>query len=209
MPTGYTDYIDSLVEKGGSPTLKGYVWRCARAFGALVSMREEPLSAKIDITKIAGQKRKGRKSDSYHANEIARAKKELEDVLKMTPEECYAASVKEHKEAVKAYREAFEKWKRLDGAYTRVRDDVLSWDPPTKEHEGLKNFMLDQLATGWPTMYREVPKLMTGDEWRADQVKSAQWDIEYHTKELAKESEREDDHGGWLVQLAKSVGDPE
>jgi hypothetical protein len=110
---------------------------------------------------------------------------------------------------MESYRAAFEKWKRVEGAYRKIRDEVNGWSPPTKDHEELKKFMLSQLETGWPTMYSKPPELLSGKEWRAAQIKSAEWDIEYHTKELEKENERVWDRGGWLIKLVESVGDPE
>ena len=43
MPTGYTYYI----ENGNITTAKDFIMLCTRAFGALISMRDEPLSTPI------------------------------------------------------------------------------------------------------------------------------------------------------------------
>jgi hypothetical protein len=43
MPTGYT----CIIEDKPDVTFAEYVWRCARAFGALLSMREDSLDAPI------------------------------------------------------------------------------------------------------------------------------------------------------------------
>jgi hypothetical protein len=45
MPTGYTYEI----EDGSITELNEYVWRCARAMGAMVMMRDKPSGARISI----------------------------------------------------------------------------------------------------------------------------------------------------------------
>ena len=41
MPTGYTAYVQE------GATFEEFVWRCARNFGALVTMRDEPTDVPV------------------------------------------------------------------------------------------------------------------------------------------------------------------
>ena len=89
MPTGYTlDLYD-----GKDITFEEFALRCARAFGALISMRDEPIDAPIP--------ERFEPSD-YHLKELEKAKKRLKEVKKWNEETA-------EQEAVRAYQEALKK----------------------------------------------------------------------------------------------------
>ena len=67
MPTGYTDLINN------GCTFNEFVMGCARAFGATIDMRDEPLGAEIP--------EKFELSD-YHSAKIDEAKRETKEFLK-------------------------------------------------------------------------------------------------------------------------------
>jgi hypothetical protein len=73
MPTGYTA---KLVESG--QTFEEFVLTCARAFGALIELRDEPLDAPIPETL---------EPHSYYAEAVVEAKKRLTNLLDMPEEE--------------------------------------------------------------------------------------------------------------------------
>jgi len=62
MPTGYTNCIKDGV------TFEQFVWKCARAMGALVMMRDEPSNAPIPVKF---------EPSNYYAEEVAKAKAKL------------------------------------------------------------------------------------------------------------------------------------
>ena len=89
MPTGYT--LDLYDVK--DITFEEFALRCARAFGALISMRDEPIDAPIP--------ERFEPSD-YHLKELEKAKKRLKEVKKWNEETA-------EQEAVRAYQEALKK----------------------------------------------------------------------------------------------------
>lgn len=73
MPTGYTaDLYD-----GKDVSFEGFALNCARAFGALVSLRDEPDAEIPDEFKV----------DEYYVKKFEEAKEELEKAESMTDEE--------------------------------------------------------------------------------------------------------------------------
>jgi hypothetical protein len=66
MPTGFTADIC----KGAEVSFEDFAMTCARAFGALYSMRDEPMDAPIPETFVAS---------GYHADELEKAKARLGD----------------------------------------------------------------------------------------------------------------------------------
>ncbi|MBO6267553.1 MAG: hypothetical protein J6N19_00245, partial [Clostridium sp.] len=79
MPTGYTCFI----EDGKITTAKGFLLLCARAFGACIEMRDEPLSEPIP-EKFNGD-------DTYRLW-LEDAKTELSKLKAMSQDEVHAAN---------------------------------------------------------------------------------------------------------------------
>ena len=74
MTTGYTD----AVGKGEITEFKDYALLCARAFGACVSMRDEPLDAEIP---------EEFKPNDYHEKSLQKARGEDNEFLKKSDDE--------------------------------------------------------------------------------------------------------------------------
>ena len=71
MPTGYT----AMLTEEKEITFEDFALKCARAFGALIEMRDESLDAKIP---------EEFKVTEYHTVELNRAIEKLNDVYKIT-----------------------------------------------------------------------------------------------------------------------------
>lgn len=197
MATGYT----AIIEEMGDVTFEEFVWRCARAMGALVMMRDESLGAPIP--------ERFEPSDHY-ARSIKRARARLASVQAMTPEECEREAEKEH-EVRSVERVGYcERNRHEDERYHEMIAKVSDWKPPTKDHEGLKAFMLEQLhmslhGDGWAP---PPPRKLSGPEWRERALRSAREDIESSERHHREEVERTESRNQWLAQLRQSVPPP-
>lgn len=194
MPTGYTAPIKDGIE------FNEFVWNCASAFGALVEMRDDPMDAPIPEFKPS----------DYHANSLKEANSDLARFQKMTIANADKAALNEHE---KSY-ELFEKMNResadLEDKYRAMLAKVQAWTPPTKDHEGMKQFMAEQIQQSikFDCHVHEMPESMRGKEWLKLQIEKAKRDIEYHTKEHAEEVKRCNDRNVWVKALASSVPMP-
>lgn len=137
MPTGYTAPI---YEGEENFTFKKFVMRCARNFGALVEMRGEPLDAEIDFDKLF-------QPSDYYKKALERVEKEYQEFLDNPPTE-----EKLGEEYDKKVNNDFEKFleqskmkEALQVRYAAMLEQVKAWEPPTKEHNNLKEFMISQL----------------------------------------------------------------
>ena len=137
MPTGYTYPI---YEGRRDFTLADFAIRCARDFGFGMSLRELPLDQPIDLENYF-------RPDEYHKVEMEQAEKEYQEFLASPPTEEQLG--KEYDERLKEEWDRFEERKRicaeLRGRYERMLQQVEEWEPPTSEHQNLKNFMLNQI----------------------------------------------------------------
>ena len=196
MPTGYTA---ALMEKG--QTFQEFIMGCARAFGALVEMRDSPFDAPIPD--------KFEPSD-YHTIQLTKAREKLATLKAMSFEDRESFGQAEKKADVEHIRQWFEKDtmqnKRLDDMIAQVQ----AWNPPTNDHQELKDFMLQQLGVS----KNDVQYIKTSlDEatnkpamaYYVAAVSNAAGSIKYHTEEYAKEVERTNKRTEWVQQLRESI----
>lgn len=136
MPTCYT----SILAEREDMTLRDFALMCARNFGALVMMRDEPLDAPIP---------EKFEPEAYIKKNLDEAQKEYDDFLALTEDEQRAYLERTYTEMVEGYekeiKEESAKKEVLRKRYNAMLLKVVKWTPPTPEHEGLRDFMIKQL----------------------------------------------------------------
>lgn len=198
MPTGYT----ADVKDGTLTDFATFAMRCARAFGALIDMRDDAMDAPIP-TEF--------KSSSYHQEELAEARAELARLKRMT-------TLRADIEASKAHTAAMADWNRMGTARKKTRERyesmlarVRAWQPPSAEHAELKRFMESQLTESIQFDCGDTvdwkPKPMNGAAWLAQRIERAEKDVAYHEKALAEETKRAADRSRWVQQLRDSLSE--
>jgi len=192
MPTGYTARVTETT------TLREFALSCARAFGALIELRDEPMDAPIP---------EAFEMSSYHRDALARDEARLKELESTTPEQADALCRAEYATALKHYEKAVADHAAERAKYDRLVSLVTKWKPPTSEHEGLKNFMLEQLRTTIDGDCYEPtpPKLTSGADWLEATLKSARWGVEYHRKGWKEDQERAAERTKWVAELRKSL----
>jgi hypothetical protein len=193
MPTGYT----AAVEDGTVTELKPFALACARAFGALISMRDDPMDAPLP--------ERVKPLSSYYEQESSRLADELGSLEAMTPEECAAAQgaalAKEQREsaeyvAVNTVR---------NGRHAAMAEKVHAWEPPS-ELANLKTFMLQQLAVSMHEPYTpEVSERVPATEWRDSRVAFLRARLESTRKHMTDEAERLREANEWLAALRAAL----
>lgn len=196
MPTGYT----ADVADGKISDLTSFAWLCARAFGALVSLRDEPMAT----TKPAAFE-----ASDYHVKELTAARAEVSRLTKMTSAEkteAYRLSQENRRaEREMINAERAEKKTRYEAMLAQVR----AWEPPTAEHVGLREFMERQLVESIDFDCKPVdeyyPDLPAMKDWADDEMKEAIRSCEYHAGELEKDRVRTESRNAWVEALDRSL----
>jgi hypothetical protein len=181
-----------------------FAWSCARDFGALVHMRDEPMDAPITYPEVS----------DYHEQALRECSEELERLLSLSEAEREARGVALRTNALvsleRTVREYLEKVARCRAMLAQVE----AWEPPTPLHEGLKNFMREQLLTSignaeeyYPALLEEA-RAKDHREYFQQAVKEARWGIDYHTQQLEEERERVAERIAWLDGLKSSLSAP-
>lgn len=195
MPTGYT----ADIEKG--ITFTEYALTCARAFGACVAMRDDPLSGDIPEFKVS----------DYHAKAL---KKECEALKEFTNYSLEAAERKAHEaydEEVAGIAKHIAEHDALRTKYNDMLATTKEWSAPTGEHVELRAFMIKQIEDSiefdCDTSYYKNTKVekMSGEVWRANNLARIAKSIEYHTRELEKETASVAKRNQWVTDLKSSL----
>ena len=196
MPTGYTASI-----KGGID-FKTFALDCARAFGACVTLRDEPAGG--DRIPAVFE------PSEYHLKAAEAARSELAALETMGTSELESKATKEWENSEMHRQERLAEKRKLRGAYESMLSKVNSWTPPTMEHDGLKVFMQKQIRESieWDCNehYDITPAArVTGSEWATKRRAKLALDIEYHEREHAAEVSRAEGRTAWVRALRDSL----
>jgi hypothetical protein len=204
MPTGYTA---TLMEKGQA--FPDFVLLCARAMVATIMLRDEPLDAPIPEFQPS----------DYAAKRLEESKTELARLLAMTDEEKIAFGQSKKDAAIERNKKWIADQQAENARLIEMRDKVKAWQPPTSDHDGLKNFMLEQLEISMNSVdYYEREIIAAKQSFARDYydkafardyydkaVAEAQRGIEYNAEEDRKERERTDARNRWVRELRASL----
>lgn len=196
MPTGYTA---DLMNNG--QTFEEFAMGCARAFGACITMRDEPRSTPVPD--------KFDPSD-WHGKLLERTKEKVRKLEALSKSERieYGQEAKE-----KDIGEARESLKKRNAENQRLNDmmaDVSRWLPPTPEHKEFKEFMLEQLKTSLNSTTYSTENLAKAEaksplEYYNEALSVAKRSIEYHAQHNLKEIELAWGRTEWVRHLRESL----
>lgn len=199
MPTGYTDGI-----KIDTP-FADFALKCARAFGALIEMRDDPMDAPIPDEFPAS---------NYHLENLERLIAEQDKAKSMTLEQATAEIERYNADQAKAGEEVRAKSAATRARYERMLDLASKWQPPTPAHQGLQDFMVQQITDSikWDCHDEDdfVERYYGGftgtpAQWIAQCQEKAAKDIEYHKKHYADDCERARSRTAWVKALRESL----
>ena len=196
MPSAYTCLI---TESETPPTFEAFALRCARRFGALTFMREEPLDAPIP-EKLP--------EPDYAAidADIGKATDALAALVQMTPND---AALAIEAEAVRV--EALNGEINRERAARRARlvamlREVNAWNPSQKL-DGLRHFMRKQIEDELALCRFEAfrPRTWGVSEWLNARIAEARVDIFNATARRARAEGEAIRDQAWVDELRASL----
>lgn len=201
MPTGYT----SVVAENENYSFRDFALRCARNFGALCRFREDGLNTPIPKEIMPNE---------HYRKEYERAKANYKNFINNPPTDAdieaqYNEVVRKEKERASEYA---IKNKNTLRRYNSMLQKVRKWQPPTSEHEGLKNFMLNQLEESIKfDIFDYEPKPIDKDEFFFDarSGKSLKEELDFFEEKWKKEVLWVRKSNKWLKVLRESLQDVE
>ncbi len=199
MPTGYTA---TLCEK--PQTFREFLFTCARAMGACIALRDEPLSS--DLPDDVG-------FSPYHVTALEKANAEVLRLSEMTTDERLAFGRNGLVDQINQRESSIAETRATRERIANMIAEVTKWTPPTKDHTGLQTFMLDQLRQtldfdgDCSYSERELEHLKLKrplDVWE-EALAEARRSVEYHREHMAQDDERNRARNEWVQQLKASV----
>jgi hypothetical protein len=194
MPTGYT----ADIAKGIS--FEEFVWNCARAFGALVLMRDDPQGAPIP---------ERLEPSPYYAESVKKDEAELARLHSLTKEQANAECLAAYQRQMESYNQRRTERRELREKYLRMLAKVKEWTPPTPKHAGLREFMEKQITQSieWDCSdkYDRPPICRSTEAWLADSIEKARQSLTRSQQSHAEEVERTESRNRWLAALRESV----
>ena len=194
MPTGYT----AAIAEGKPVTFPEFVLTCARAFGACIDMRDDPLNAPIP--------QKFEPSD-YHTKAHNAAAKKVKAFQTKGNDALMSEFEKDWSDKLAYHRKRVAETAEKRGRYEDMLVKVAAWNPPTPDHDELKKFMESQLRESikFDCHDDEAPNKPTFSAWKAKKLKDLQWDVDYHAKGKREDRERAASRTKWVSDLRASL----
>ena len=206
MPTGIT----AGILDGEITTFEQFVKRSVRAMGVAMHMRDEPSDMEY----------KERIPSDYYKEEYEKYCTELEKIKKLTDEELLT----EHNTNMTSYIEDYKgyiKEKKVNLiVLKKMLAQIQEWKPPTTEHNGFKDFMIEQINStikydGDPTYYKkslnklekELEKDMSAAELREEKMADVENSIARYKKSHEEEIEGCTSANKWIKDLYGSLND--
>ena len=203
MPTGYT----AGILDGKITTFPEFAKLCMRAFGATIHLRDENLDAEYEP----------RTPSSYHSEAIEKAKQLIIDAQNLSDEEILETKKKELEHSKKYHLETIEKAKKANIELNKILIEVNKWQPPTTEHIGIKNFMIEQIDMtikhdcDMDYDHEKLIKIendlltLNASELRKQMIEKGKKDLTYHKTENIKEIQRCETSNKWVTDLLNSL----
>lgn len=198
MPTGYTSDIYECKEVSG----KQFLTTCARAFGATIMMRDEPLDTPIPEEFPV---------DDHYEKQLKIAQEELKKYQNMSIEEAEKLVEEFYQDEIDRNEKYYNKKLALKERYEKVLTEVKQWQPPTSEHNSLKEYAINQLTEsidfdcGNLEEYLKEIKKPTPQEYIKSKIDHCIWEVNYYTKDWMEEIKRTNERNLWIKQLRESL----
>ena len=199
MATGYT----SKIYEDKQQSFEEFALLCARAFGACIMQREDDSDALPEM----------QKPSDCHAYELEKAKIELTKFNELSKEDFRKDFDKYIDDQKKYNKKALKDRTSLKNRYQEMLDKVHAWNPPTEDHSGLKDFMIEQLNSSiqfdcsgdyYERSNKELEEL-TFDEWYFDKKDSLNKSVQYHADANKKEIDTARKRNKWIKDLYDSL----
>lgn len=202
MATGYT----CILTEKPKTTFKEFTLRCARAFGALIHMRDDGLDVPVPETV--------QPMSTYHKDALEESFKKKAEYETMTVEAIERAISNNQWMRERTNKQEHKRLLKEKQAFESMLEKVRAWQPPTPDHEGLKKFMIEQLEMSlpsestlayYPAKTEPYHYELDLETWRAYMIKHEEESIEYHQKKWEDDLRRASESTVWLQNLLTSL----
>lgn len=195
MPTGYTVGIAD----GKITTFEQYAWGCARAFGALVTMRDSPSDAPIP---------EEIKPSDYYTQTAKESTAAYDEFMAFTQDQLEDLYTKELLEMSASHERRGAEKKTQAKRYKDMLALAKEWEPPSPDHVKFKDFMVSQIAESLEFDIYDLPKPGAPPsfrDWKVSKQEKLASAASRAFKSLEEETARIGKANKWLRELRESL----
>lgn len=198
MPTSLTQPIHD----NPNFTFEQFAWLCSRSLMPCILLRDTDLRIPTpeDIEKAIG------------AGEVARCEaslREAEDELRVlesrSEADWEADCAAHHERRVKEHEQAVARQAVVRERFTSMLQQAEAWQPPTPEHEGLKQQMIKQCQAELKDQSLERPQLSDAAKYREFALTNALNRKRWRTEDVQKARARVEFKSAWFKALQESI----
>ena len=203
MYGGQTGYTYGVAE-GKITTGAEFLKLCARAFGACGIFRDESFDTPLEELVKSKWNEDGTEKE-YYRSKYNETNEAYNRFVSMSNEERKQMYMDELNDRYLKELEYLIKMKTERKRFDKVLNEVNSWNPPTKEHESIKDFAIDQIGQVIASdseigqQRKIVRDLEFKDfneeefqEWKKNKIERYEWDINYYESHGASAKSRYD-----------------
>lgn len=195
MPSGYTAAIADGI------SFKEFATNCAKAFGALISLRDEPSDTPVP-DKI--------EPSDYYKKRLEEIRADIVKLNAMSAQDLEDEAMKQYKDSVDYRNKSLAKAKELKRKYEDMLAKAKAYVPPTPDHQGYKDFMVNQIEESikWDcgTFYYDKPIVkLPGSEWGKARAEILLNELSHAEQQNKEEIRRAEERTNWIVALKKSL----
>ncbi|KVO95525.1 hypothetical protein WL21_32640 [Burkholderia ubonensis] len=192
MPTGYTADIAKGI------TFEQYAWDCARAFGALVTLRDEPHAPIPERFE----------PDGYYQKRLEEVHATLVRISEWTPEEIASEYQIAFDSLTAAHQKRIDDAEALRAKYEAMLAQVRAWQPPTPDHVAYKEFMESQIVESIKfdccLGYDRAPLPQEPAAWHAEWIADLRATVARCEQQQRDEVKRAHDRTLWVKAIRDS-----
>jgi len=198
MPTAYT----AILTRRDDVSLEEFAMRCARAFGAAIMLRDDPLETPIPEFTVG----------DYYKQAVSARTAELQAFMALD----LTGRVEFAKEQIQRQLQEIEDSKKgtleENARYDSMAGKVMRWTPPTPGHDELKAFMLEQLemskeSTNWTDQAITVLREADPEDWARGYQVNLNRQLAEAIRTLQKQQRRTDEGNEWVRKLRLSLSE--
>jgi hypothetical protein len=191
MTTGYTSIIEER-----DVTFAEFAKRCVRAMGAAIHMRDDPLDKLLTLPEVP------------EVQGVDKLQRELDAVQAWSVDERQAKTSQHNADQRAIHQTRIREYNAAKARYQSLIAETRAWMPPTAGHQGLKDFMLEQLKSSMDWLMEPTePPPMFGDDYQVKVILDLRRQIANTKQYRQQEAERTAERRKYLTDLLASLGE--
>lgn len=188
---------------GKRVTFRELALECAQSF--IVNVHHDMLSPMLSNRFVESLFDEEIHPGDHHLEIVEATKKRLAEVERWDNTLAKKEAKKSFNERRKVYKENEKRNKPERQALLVLLEKAREWVPPTENHEKLKFYMVEELEGMIASLTQEMPKPISGSQYRDQLMEKARQDIVAHTAKHAEKVQGARDNRNWVCALRRSL----